>query len=62
MLFNTLPPSIRNIADKTKDIFKSHLDKWFRNIPDTPKIDGYRAFVGTESNSIVHQARYFSSE
>ena len=57
-LFNSLPPNIRNITEKTKDTFKCHLDKWLRNIPETPKIDGYVVTVSAEINSIVHQARY----
>ena len=37
------------------DTFKKKLDEWLRDIPDTPKIDDYRASVGAETNSIIDQ-------
>ena len=57
-LVNTIPQNIRNTTGQTKDTFKRHLDKWLRNIPDTPKIDDCGITVGAENNSIIHQARY----
>ena len=57
-LFNAIPQNIRNTTGQTKDTFKRHLDKWLRNIPDTPKIDGYGITIAAESNSIIYQARY----
>ena len=57
-LFNAIPQDIRNVTGQTKDTFKRHLDKWLRNIPDMPKIDGYGVTVAAESNSIIHQAKY----
>ena len=55
-LFNSMPPYLRNMHEKTTDTFKSHLDKWLQTIPDTPKIDNYGSRVVAESNSIVNQA------
>jgi len=57
-LFNILPQKIRNITEVTTETFKKHLDRWLRDIPDTPKIDDYGMSVAAESNSIIHQARY----
>ena len=58
-LFNSLPSNLRNIQDVTKDTFKKHLDSWLMKIPDTPKIDDYGMTVAAESNSIIHQVRYY---
>ena len=54
-LFNALPYDLQNKKDISTDTFKKHLDLWLRNIPDTPKIDGYGVTVPAESNSIVDQ-------
>ena len=55
-LFNCLPPKLRNMEGKSTDTFKTHLDRWLRNVPDTPRIDNYGAGVGEETNSIINQA------
>ena len=55
-LFNSLPPYLRNIEDKTTDTFKLHLDKWLQTVPDLPRIDNYGSRVAAESNSIINQA------
>ena len=55
-LFNSLPPKLRNMTGKTTATFKTHLDKWLKSIPDTPKIDNYGARVAAENNSIIKQA------
>ena len=55
-LFNCLPPSLRNIEQKTTDTFKFHLDKWLQTVPDLPRIDNYGSRVAAESNSIINQA------
>ena len=34
-------------------MFKKHLDRWPRDIPDTPKVDDYGATVWAETNSIT---------
>ena len=57
-LFNVLPQNVRNITGTTTNTFKDHLDEWLKGIPDTPRIDGYGAWVSAESNSIYHQAHY----
>ena len=54
-LFNTLPYKLQKITDVKVDTFKKHLDKWLRNIPDTPKIDDYGALVKAETNSFTNQ-------
>ena len=54
-LFNALPYEIQKITDVKLDTFKKHLDKWLKNIPDTPKIDDYGVAVGAETNSITKQ-------
>merc|ERR1711962_1417557 len=37
--FNALPYRIQKITGVTTDTFEKKLDKWLRDIPDTPKID-----------------------
>ncbi|MCP4252991.1 MAG: hypothetical protein GY775_06210, partial [Candidatus Scalindua sp.] len=54
-LFNALPYEIQKITNVKLDTFKSHLDKWLKSIPDTPKIDDYGVTVGAETNSIIKQ-------
>ena len=54
-LFNALPYDLQNKKDISTDTFKKHLDLWLRNIPDTPRVDGYGMTVPAESNSIVDQ-------
>ena len=55
-LFNCLPPKLRNMEGKSTDTFKTHLDRWLRSVPDTPRIDNYGAGVGAETNSLTNQA------
>ena len=56
-LFNAIPYMLQCILGHKQHTFKGHLDKWLRTIPDTPKIDNYRASVPAESNSICDQAK-----
>ena len=60
-LFNVLPQILRNMTGTTTETFKRNLDEWLKNVPDTPKIDGYGESVAAESNSIWHQAGYVRS-
>ena len=55
-LYNCLPPKLRNMEGKSTDTFKTHLDRWLRSVPDTPRIDNYGAGVGAETNSLTNQA------
>ena len=56
-LFNSIPYELQNIKDVKTDLFKEHLNKWLRGIPDMPKIDNYRAMIGTETNSITKKRK-----
>ena len=56
-LFNALPYRLQNIRGVKTDTFKRHLDRWLRDIPDTPKIDNYGASVGAATNSITNQKK-----
>ena len=49
-LYNTLPYRLQNVRDVRTDTFKKHLNRWLRDIPNTPKIDNYGASVITETN------------
>ena len=57
-LFNSLPHRLQNIREVRTDTFKKHLDRWLRDIPDTPKIGNYGASVSAETNSITEQKNY----
>ena len=57
-LFNTLPAHIRNIAGQSLAVFKKHLDKFLKSIPDEPGLPGYAASRAAGSNSIVDQFHY----
>ena len=54
-LYNALPYRLQNIREVRTDTFKKHLDRWLRDIPDTPKIGNYGASVSAETNSITEQ-------
>ena len=56
-LFNTLPYRLQNIRGVKTGTFKRHLDRWLRDIPDTPKIDNYGASVSAATNSITNQMK-----
>ena len=56
-LFNALPYRLQNIRGVKTDTFKRHLDRWLRDIPDTPKIDNYGASVSAATNSITNQKK-----
>ena len=53
-LYNTLPPEIGKITEKSVETFKRKLDSWLKTLPDTPKIDDYGSRVVAESNSIIN--------
>ena len=57
-LFNSLPRNIRDLEGCSVDKFKNKLDKFFRNLPDTPLIPGYTASSPVENNSIVDWCRW----
>ena len=54
-LYNSLPHRLQNIRKVRTDTFKLHLDRWLRNVPDTPRIGNYGASVSAETNSIKDQ-------
>ena len=56
-LYNALPYRLQNIRNVKTDTFKRHLDRWLRDIPDTPKIDNYGASVSAATNSITNQKK-----
>ena len=41
--------------------FKGKLDDRLSKVLDIPKIDGYRAMVAADTNSIIDQANYVSN-
>ena len=42
--------TVQLIATQVRtDTFKTHLDRWHRNVPDTPRIGNYGASVGAET-------------
>ena len=57
-LYNSLPHKLQNIRKVRTDKFKIHLDRWLKDIPDTPKMGKYGASVGAEKNSITDQKNY----
>ena len=57
-LFNTLPQDIRNMTGCTKEVFKRALDKYLKDIPDEPQIQGYTAFRKADTNSLVDMTRF----
>ena len=57
-LYNSLPHRLQNISKVRTETFKLHLDRWLRDIPDTPKMGNYGASVGAETNSITDQKNY----
>merc|ERR1712029_769124 len=57
-LYNSLPHRLQNIRNVRTDTFKTHLDRWFRDVPDTPKMGNYGASVNAETNSIKDQKNH----
>ena len=57
-LYNSLPHRLQNIRNVRTDTFKIHLDRWLRDVPDTPKIGNYGASVNAETNSIKDQKNH----
>ena len=55
-IFNNLPHTIRQSTNTTLDTFKSRLDTFLQNIPDTPSIAGMYPEPG--SNDIVDWIHY----
>ena len=55
-LYNSLPKHLRNMTNVTSEVFKNHLDKFLKHVPDEPNMDHYR--TAAESNSIDDQLRY----
>ena len=51
-LFNALPMNLRNY-DGSVAAFKSHLDKFFNNVPDQPSLPAYQQ--PAVSNSVIEQ-------
>ena len=57
-LYNSLPHRLQNIRKVRTDTFMLHLDRWLRNVPDTPRIGNYGASVSAETNSIKDQKNH----
>ena len=63
MLFNTLPAQLRDITIPDTPIkqnvmdFKKKLDDYLWHIPDQPATEGL--VKAAESNSLIHQSRYY---
>ena len=57
-LYNSLPHKLQNIRNVRTDTFKTHLDRWLRSVPDTPRIGNYGASVSAETNSIKDQKNH----
>ena len=57
-LFNTLPSYLGNCAAKTLAVFKSHLEKFLKAIPDEPDLPGYAQTRVARTNTAVYQVRY----
>ena len=57
-LFNSLPYEIQKITNVKKDTFKKHLDRWLKDVPDTPRVGEYASRVAATSNSIVDQKNH----
>merc|ERR1712243_515588 len=58
-LFNSLPYKIQKITNVEKDTFKKHLDRWLKDVPDTPRVGEYASKVAVPSNSIVDQKNHW---
>ena len=56
-LYNALPHRLQNMRGVKSETFKRHLDRWLREVPDTPRIDGYGAKVSAATNSITNQKK-----
>ncbi|KAK8749728.1 hypothetical protein OTU49_015503, partial [Cherax quadricarinatus] len=55
-LFNSLPSSIRGIANKLLAAFKRELDRYLKSVPDQPGCGSYVGLRAASSNSLVDQA------
>ena len=58
-LWNSLPASIRNISQISKETFKKYLDVFLQYVPDTPTLNGLTPrpidpLTAQSSNSILH--------
>ena len=42
-----------------KDTFKKYLDRWLKDVPDTPRVGEYASRVAAPSNSIVDQKNHW---
>ena len=51
-LFNILPAELRNLGNRSIEIFKRALDKFLAVVPDEPLIPGYTAMRRADSNSL----------
>lgn len=54
-IFNCLPSAVRNLTGCTEEKFKSALDKFLRDIPDEPPVQGYTSQCRAPSNSLPDQ-------
>ena len=52
-LFNSLPPTIRNMSNCSTESFKYKVDSYLKHIPDQPRIPNYTRFCNASSNSII---------
>ena len=65
-IFNQLPFELRNFAipevpsKKNVEKYKEGLDEYLWNVPDQPDIPGVQNRRAAESNSLVHQIRYYT--
>ena len=65
-IFNQLPLEFRNVTipelPSKSDVekYKERLDKYLWNVPDQPDIPGVQNRRAAESNSLVHQIRYYT--
>ena len=62
-LFNSVPSEIRNLTGVSKEVFKTHLDKYLSLLPDHPAVAGLypaptNSITGKSSNSIADWAQY----
>ena len=56
-LYNIFPYKLQKIKSVKTDTINNHLDRWLRDIPDTPKIDNNRASVSAEMNIKIKQKK-----
>ena len=62
ILFNLLPPGIRNMTGCTVDNFKKAVDEFLANVPDQPTVSGLTKAAATNSliDQLAMQAGTFS--